>query len=127
MTQPFRFRSIRAYRSASVLRKLLQSICTALPRPGAMFTGFVGVFFIAGLAVPVFAQTKEQNRIENSGMVMGEIRNIPDNIPGGLLSKAELSFLPPCLSLSSSVEATAVASSLVGLARNSMGPGAPPA
>ena len=89
MTQPFRFRSIRAYRSASVLRQLLQSICTALPRPGAMFTGFVGVFFIAGLTVPVFAQTKEQNRIENSGMVMGEILNIPDNIPGGLLSKAE--------------------------------------
>jgi len=95
MTQPFRFRSIRAYRSASVLRQLLQSICTALPRPGAMFTGFVEVFFIAGLAVPVFAQTKEQNRIENSGMVMGEILNIPDNIPGGLLSKAECVVVIP--------------------------------
>ena len=95
MTRPLRFRSVRAHRSASVLRQLLQSICTALPRPGAMFTGFVGVFFIAALTVPVFAQTKEQNRIENSGMVMGEILNIPDNIPGGLLSKAECVVVIP--------------------------------
>jgi len=94
MTQPFRLRSIRAYRSASALCQLLQLICTALPRPGAMFTGFVGVFFIAGLSVPVFAQTKEQNRIENSAMVM-EILNIPDNIPGGLLSKAECVMVIP--------------------------------
>jgi hypothetical protein len=119
MAQPFRFGSIRAYRSVSAPCQLLQSICTALARPGAMFTGFVGVFFIAGLTVPVFAQTKEQNRIENSGMVTDQILNIPDNIPGGLLSKAECVLVIPFTLRFPFIVSGA-------LARNSVGLGAPP-
>jgi lipid-binding SYLF domain-containing protein len=96
MTKPFRFPSIRAFWSVAALRQLLQSICTALRRPGAtLVVRFVAVFFIAGLTLPVFAQKKEQSRIENSGMVMGEILNIPDNIPDKLLGKAECVVIMP--------------------------------
>ena len=33
------------------------------------------------LTVVLYAQNKEQNRLENCGVVMQEIMNIPDNIP----------------------------------------------
>jgi hypothetical protein len=37
-----------------------------------LITRFVAVFFILGLALPVFAQKKEQDRIKNSGVVVNE-------------------------------------------------------
>jgi len=37
----------------------------------------------------VYAATKEQRRLENCGVVMQEILNIPDNLPQQVLAKAE--------------------------------------
>lgn len=44
---------------------------------------------ICTLALPLFAQKKEQERLEESGTVMKEILGIPDGIPKNILSKAE--------------------------------------
>ena len=50
-------------------------------------------------AAPMFAapadNEKETDRLENAGMVMGEIMNIPDNIPQDLLDKAECVIVFP--------------------------------
>jgi SH3 domain-containing YSC84-like protein 1 len=52
-------------------------------------------------ATPVFAAAadkdneKEADRLENAGMVMEEIMNIPDNIPQDLLDKAECVIVFP--------------------------------
>jgi len=50
-------------------------------------------------AAPVFAapadNDKETDRLENAGMVMEEIMNIPDNIPQDLLDKAECVIVFP--------------------------------
>jgi len=40
-------------------------------------------------AAAVYAATKEQKRLENCGVVMQEILNIPDNLPQQVLAKAE--------------------------------------
>lgn len=54
---------------------------------------------IALAAVPIMAspadKDKETDRLENSGMVMEEIMNIPDNIPQDLLDKAECVIVFP--------------------------------
>ena len=39
--------------------------------------------------VPARDNEKEEKRVENSGRVLKEILDIPDNIPGDLLNKAE--------------------------------------
>jgi SH3 domain-containing YSC84-like protein 1 len=44
---------------------------------------------------PAFSQAKENDRIENSGMVMSEILNVPDDIPQDLLDKAECVIVIP--------------------------------
>jgi lipid-binding SYLF domain-containing protein len=60
----------------------------------------LGMLF-ALAAAPVFAapadkdNEKETDRLENSGMVMEEIMNIPDNIPQDLLDKAECVIVFP--------------------------------
>jgi SH3 domain-containing YSC84-like protein 1 len=41
------------------------------------------------MATAAFAANKEQERLENSGTVLEEVMNIPDNIPQDLLDKAE--------------------------------------
>jgi len=48
-------------------------------------------------SVPVRADNKEhdEDRLQNSGMVMKEIMNIPDNIPQSLLDKAECVVVIP--------------------------------
>lgn len=95
MIQPFRFRSIRAW-FASAMRQISHSIRTALPRPSAtLLARLTAVFFVTGLTLPVFGQEKELDRIENSGVVVREILNIPDNIPGSLLNKAECVVVIP--------------------------------
>src|SRR5271167_1510164 len=43
----------------------------------------------------VYANNKEQKRLENSGVVMQEIMNIPDNIPHDVLEKAECVIVFP--------------------------------
>lgn len=56
-------------------------------------------FSVLVLAGAVFAQkmNKEQERLENCGVVMSEIINIPDNIPGDILGKAECVVVFPSL------------------------------
>lgn len=46
-------------------------------------------------AVTVYAANKEQKRLENSGDVMQEIMNIPDDIPADVMSKAECVIVFP--------------------------------
>jgi lipid-binding SYLF domain-containing protein len=45
-------------------------------------------------AAPSFAN-KEQQRLENAGVVMQEIMNIPDNIPQGVIEKADCVIVFP--------------------------------
>ena|ERR1700675_1343552 len=46
-------------------------------------------------AATVFAGNKEQRRLENSGVVMQEIMNIPDNIPQEVMEKAKCVIVFP--------------------------------
>jgi lipid-binding SYLF domain-containing protein len=43
----------------------------------------------------VYAATKEQKRLENCGLVMQEVLNIPDNLPRQVLDKAECVIVFP--------------------------------
>ena len=49
----------------------------------------------AALAVSAHAQSKEQDRVENSGRVMKEIMDIPDNIPQSVIDKADCVVVLP--------------------------------
>lgn len=42
-----------------------------------------------------FAVNEEENRVKDSGQVLSEIMNIPDNIPQGLIDKAECLIILP--------------------------------
>ena len=53
------------------------------------------VGFVVILASPVWAQNKEQQRVENSGTVMKEILNAPESIPQGVLDKADCVVVLP--------------------------------
>jgi lipid-binding SYLF domain-containing protein len=48
-----------------------------------------------GLALPLFAQDKESDRVENAGKVMQEILNAPDGIPQSVLDKADCVVILP--------------------------------
>jgi lipid-binding SYLF domain-containing protein len=54
--------------------------------------GLVSIFLLTSLAA---AQEKEQQRLRESGEVLREILNIPDNIPQDLLDKAECVIVLP--------------------------------
>jgi len=47
------------------------------------------------LAVVLYAANKEQERLENCGVVMQEIMNVPDNIPQEVMEKAECVIVFP--------------------------------
>jgi SH3 domain-containing YSC84-like protein 1 len=47
------------------------------------------------LAVALYAANKEQERLENCGLVMQEIMNVPDNIPQDVIDKAECVIVFP--------------------------------
>jgi lipid-binding SYLF domain-containing protein len=47
------------------------------------------------VAVNALAASKESERVENSGQVMQEILNVPDNIPQSLLDKADCVIVLP--------------------------------
>jgi lipid-binding SYLF domain-containing protein len=56
------------------------------------------LFACVGLAAATLCSAhpnKEQERLENSGVVMQEIMNIPDNIPQEVLEKAECVIVFP--------------------------------
>ena len=48
-------------------------------------------------AVSLVAQNKEQARLENAGLVMEEILDLPDSIPQDLLNKAECVIVVPSM------------------------------
>jgi lipid-binding SYLF domain-containing protein len=52
--------------------------------------------FVVGSAA-LFAANKEQDRLENCGVVMQEILDVPDNIPQELLEKAECVIVIPSM------------------------------
>ena len=47
------------------------------------------------VGMPAFSQETENHRIQNAGQVMTEILNVHDNIPQGLLNKAECIIVLP--------------------------------
>ena len=49
---------------------------------------WIGIGLLVALALPAFAQKKEEERVENAGTVMKEILNAPDSIPQSALDKA---------------------------------------
>jgi lipid-binding SYLF domain-containing protein len=57
------------------------------------------IFLVTALAtlvgVPAYGQKDENNRVQNSGQVMTEILNIPDDIPSDVLNKAECVVVLP--------------------------------
>lgn len=53
------------------------------------------VVLLSVLALPIAAQQKEKERIQNAGTVMNEILNVPDNIPQELLDKSECVLILP--------------------------------
>src|SRR3981189_2231551 len=53
------------------------------------------VGLVVVLASPVWAQNKEQQRVENSGTVMKEILNAPESIPQSVLDKADCVVILP--------------------------------
>jgi SH3 domain-containing YSC84-like protein 1 len=55
----------------------------------------IALVAVAVLALPVFAQQKEKERLQNSGHVMQEILDIPDGIPHDLLQRAECVLVLP--------------------------------
>jgi lipid-binding SYLF domain-containing protein len=48
-------------------------------------------------AASLIAQNKEEGRLENAGLVMEEILNLPDSIPQDLLDKAECVIVVPSM------------------------------
>jgi len=56
---------------------------------------WISLGLVAGLSFPVYAQEKEQDRVENSGKVMQEILNAPDSIPQSVLDKADCVVVLP--------------------------------
>ena len=60
-----------------------------------MFRSFSLALCFMLAAVNVIAQNKEQGRLENAGLVMEEILNLPDSIPHDLLNNAECIIVVP--------------------------------
>jgi len=62
-----------------------------------MKRSLIGAACITLASVSLFAAdlNKEQKRLEESGVVMQEVLNVPDNIPHELLEKAECVIVFP--------------------------------
>jgi lipid-binding SYLF domain-containing protein len=56
---------------------------------------FISMVLIVLVCLPAYAQKDENDRIKNSGKVMVEILNVPDDIPADLLDKAECVIVLP--------------------------------
>jgi lipid-binding SYLF domain-containing protein len=50
---------------------------------------------ISVMVLPLSAQQKEKERLQNAGTVMNEILNVPDDIPQELLDKADCVIVLP--------------------------------
>jgi lipid-binding SYLF domain-containing protein len=55
----------------------------------------IGLGIALTLAVPLFGQDKESDRVENAGKVMQEILKAPDGIPQSVLDKADCVVILP--------------------------------
>lgn len=55
----------------------------------------IGLGLAVALALPILAQDKEQDRVENAGKVMKEILDAPDSIPQSVLDKADCVVVLP--------------------------------
>jgi lipid-binding SYLF domain-containing protein len=55
----------------------------------------LGLVTLAVIAVPVFGQDKEEDRVENAGKVVKEIMDIPDDIPQSVIDKADCVVVLP--------------------------------
>jgi SH3 domain-containing YSC84-like protein 1 len=53
-----------------------------------MKKALLGFIVALALAVPLLAQDRVEDRVENAGKVMQEILNAPDSIPQNVLNKA---------------------------------------
>lgn len=62
-----------------------------------MFRSFSLALCLVMSAISLGAQNKEQERLENAGIVMEEILNLPDSIPQDLLNKAECVVVVPSM------------------------------
>jgi len=60
-----------------------------------MKTRWIVAVLAIGIAFPVAAQKKEQDRVENAGRVVKEILNAPDSIPQSVLDKADCVVVLP--------------------------------
>src|SRR6516162_6025281 len=60
-----------------------------------MKSKWIGIGLMAALALPVYAQEKEAERVENAGKAMQEILNAPDSIPQDVLNKADCVVVLP--------------------------------
>ena len=57
---------------------------------------YLSILLMVGmLGLPIGAQSKEEQRVQNAGTVMKEILNVPDDIPQQLLDKAECVIVLP--------------------------------
>src|SRR3989449_8439007 len=79
------------------LRPATRSLIMEFPAPkGEPMKKILWFLLVGGLlALPAQAGNKETDRVENSGRVLKEILNIPDNIPQELLDKAECVIVIP--------------------------------
>ena len=53
------------------------------------------LFLVCAFVPAAFAANEEEKRVEDSGQVLSEILNVPDNIPQGLINKAECLIILP--------------------------------
>src|SRR3984957_13581054 len=60
-----------------------------------MRKAWLGIGLIAAMALPAFAQGKEQDRVENAGKVMKEIMDVRGTIPPSEIGKADCVVVLP--------------------------------
>jgi lipid-binding SYLF domain-containing protein len=56
---------------------------------------WLGLVMFAVVALPVFGQDKEEDRVQNAGKVVKEIMDIPDDIPQSVIDKADCVVVLP--------------------------------
>jgi len=55
----------------------------------------VALSLMAMMVLPAFGQDKEEDRVKNSGQVISEIMNLPDDIPQSVIDKADCVVVMP--------------------------------
>jgi lipid-binding SYLF domain-containing protein len=55
----------------------------------------VALSLMALMGMPAFGQDKEEDRVKNSGQVISEIMNLPDDIPQSVIDKADCVVVMP--------------------------------